>query len=299
VIQNNLSEPIVSIIIPCYNGERHIGETIQSVLDQTYQQFEIIVIDDGSTDRSKKIISSFTKEDNRISYYYQTNGGVSSARNNGLKKAKGKYIALLDADDVWYKDNLERKIKVLLENPNISWVFSDMDIADSNLNNVRLSEKGTDKDLLNKLLLWEGEVVPGPCSNIVFLANCLKKGIAFNCQLSTTADLDFCIQLARHFAAKKIEKSLWVYRVLSNSMSRSVAAMEHDHLIIYKNAKREKLFHSFWFKQKCFSNNYIMIGGSWWVAGQKKLRGLMYVLLAIVVYPPNSKKVFKKIFVKK
>src|SRR5687768_2011753 len=96
--------PQVSVIIPAYNAGKHLAETVQSVLAQTYSGFEIIISDDGSTDNTSGIAQSFG--DPKIRYSYQQNSGVSAARNNGAKAATGKYLAFLDADDLFHRDNL-------------------------------------------------------------------------------------------------------------------------------------------------------------------------------------------------
>jgi len=108
-------EELVSVIIPLYNSEKYVYETIKSVIEQTYKHIEIIVIDDGSSDGSAGTVKKIIKEYDEITieYYYQTNSGVSVARNNGIMKAKGKYIAFLDSDDLWVKSKLERQIQAL------------------------------------------------------------------------------------------------------------------------------------------------------------------------------------------
>ncbi len=104
-----------SVIIPLYNKENYIEDTLKSVLNQTFKDFEIIIVNDGSTDLSLKLLSTFN--DKRIKIYTTTNQGVSSARNLGIKKAKAKYIALLDADDIWYNIHLEELNKTILKFP--------------------------------------------------------------------------------------------------------------------------------------------------------------------------------------
>lgn len=99
----------VSIITPCYNSQRYIGETIESVLAQTYSNWEMIIVDDGSTDHSAEVVKSYCK-DGRIQYISQENEGSSSARNHAIRCAKGQYIALLDADDIWMPNFLEKQI---------------------------------------------------------------------------------------------------------------------------------------------------------------------------------------------
>ena len=104
---------LVSIITPCYNGEKFIRETIESVIGQTYENWEMIIVDDGSKDKSEIIITEYSLHEPRIKYVRQENSGSASARNNGINKAEGRYLALLDADDVWHKDFLEKQISFL------------------------------------------------------------------------------------------------------------------------------------------------------------------------------------------
>ena len=104
-----------SIIIPLYNKENYIKQTLNSVLSQEYYNYEIIVIDDGSTDKGFSIVSEIAKKNKKIKIYQQTNQGVSIARNNGLKHAKYNYICFLDADDIWYPSFLT-KVNHLIEN---------------------------------------------------------------------------------------------------------------------------------------------------------------------------------------
>ena len=105
----------VSIITPCYNGARYISETIDAVIAQSYVNWEMIIVDDGSKDNSAEIINSYAQRDSRIHYIYQQNAGSAAARNNGIGQAKGQYIALLDADDLWYPSFLEKQISFMKE----------------------------------------------------------------------------------------------------------------------------------------------------------------------------------------
>lgn len=108
-----MEKGLVSIITPMYNGERFVGETIDSVLNQTYSNWEIIVIDDGSKDKGPEKVKAYADKDSRISIFSQANGGSAAARNNGIRRAKGQYIALLDADDTWNPDFLEKQIQLM------------------------------------------------------------------------------------------------------------------------------------------------------------------------------------------
>lgn len=105
----------VSIIIPTYNRLDFLKISVQSVLEQTYKQFELIIVDDGSTDDTKQWITSLS--DKRIKYIHQINQGASSARNTGIKQAQYDFIAFLDSDDRWVKNKLEKQMKLMLDNP--------------------------------------------------------------------------------------------------------------------------------------------------------------------------------------
>lgn len=126
--------PLVSIIIPCFNYGRFIEETLKSVRDQTWSNWECIVIDDGSTDNSKEVVRDFCAKDSRFKYRYQKNKGVSAAKNNGLKVANGSYIQFLDADDLLSKAKLKYQLSVFKEKEvdivyGISYYFLKNDIT--------------------------------------------------------------------------------------------------------------------------------------------------------------------------
>jgi len=110
-------DPKISIIIPTYNQAESLQETIESVLNQTYKNIEIIIVDDGSTDNTLEIISSF--DNDKIICIQQENKGAGNARNRGIKKANGKYIAFLDSDDLWLKNKLRKQIDFMKQNPEI------------------------------------------------------------------------------------------------------------------------------------------------------------------------------------
>jgi glycosyltransferase involved in cell wall biosynthesis len=115
-----MTESLVSIIIPVYNGEKYLGEATESILAQTYRPIEIIVVDDGSTDGSSKVAQRFS---DHVHYLYQSNRGCHAARNTGIKAARGSYYAFLDADDLWTEDKLARQIAVMEADPGLQIVF--------------------------------------------------------------------------------------------------------------------------------------------------------------------------------
>jgi glycosyltransferase involved in cell wall biosynthesis len=114
------NSPLVSVIIPVYNGEKYLAEAIKSVLAQAHRPIEIIVVDDGSTDRSAEVVRSFPET---IRYYYQRNSGSGAARNTGVQEARGSLLAFLDADDLWVKDKLSLQMPMLEADPALDMVF--------------------------------------------------------------------------------------------------------------------------------------------------------------------------------
>ncbi|MCD9574705.1 glycosyltransferase family 2 protein [Flavobacterium soyae] len=127
---------LVSILTPTYNTEKFIRATIESVQNQTYQNWEMILVDDASTDETAKIISDFADKDSRIKLFkLPKNSGNGFARNVALEKASGKYIAFLDADDLWFTNKLEKQLQFLKAN-NLPFTFSFYDCIDEEGNNL-------------------------------------------------------------------------------------------------------------------------------------------------------------------
>jgi len=121
--------PTVSVIIPTYNRASLVVKAVDSVLAQTYKDYELIVVDDGSTDNTEQCLKRYG---NDIKYIYQHNGGVNKARNTGIDAASGQYIALLDNDDLWREDKLARQVVLLENNPKAAYIFSDFSILKAN-----------------------------------------------------------------------------------------------------------------------------------------------------------------------
>ena len=113
-------KPLVSVVIPVFNGEQYLAATIESVLAQTYHPLEVIVVDDGSTDGSADIVKRYQE----VRYFHQPNRGVAAARNVGISRARGEFIAPLDQDDVWYPDAVEVMADALLGHPEAGYVIA-------------------------------------------------------------------------------------------------------------------------------------------------------------------------------
>lgn len=150
-------EPLVSVIIPCYNAEKIVKYTLDSVINQTYKNVEIICINDCSKDNTLKILEDYAQKDNRIKVLNnEKNSGVATTRNNGLKIAKGEYIAFVDSDDVWHLDKTEKQINFMIEN-DCKLSYTSVDFIDDNGvivgKNFIIPEKVNYKELLKQNII--------------------------------------------------------------------------------------------------------------------------------------------------
>lgn len=138
---------LVSVIVPAYNCEKFIGETIASVLAQTYKNWEMIIVDDCSSDHTRDIVLNSAKQDSRIKYYFlQHNSGAAVARNTAMEHAEGEYMAFLDSDDIWVPDKLEKQLSFMKEN-DVAFSSTSYELIDEDsklLGKVRLARPLTD-----------------------------------------------------------------------------------------------------------------------------------------------------------
>lgn len=143
--------PFFSVVIPLYNKEKYIKRTLESILSQTFSNFEIVIVDDGSKDKSCEIVESIN--DSRISLIRQENGGPSKARNRGIKEAKGEFIAFLDADDEWLPKKLEKQHEFHNENPDVVWSCTSFEASGGKREeHIAYSKDGVIEDALDAIM---------------------------------------------------------------------------------------------------------------------------------------------------
>ena len=190
-------KPFFSVIIPLYNKENFIADTLKSILKQTLQDFEVIVIDDGSTDESLKTASQFN--DSRISIIKQKNVGVSVARNKGVEIAKSKHIALLDADDIWHPNHLFELKKQILQFPNAGLYCNNYQIYyNKNLSHPANLNFKYEKDCLIVENFFKASITNCVAwtSAVGFSKEKFNSVGGFNMKLKTSQDLDLWVKLA-------------------------------------------------------------------------------------------------------
>jgi glycosyltransferase involved in cell wall biosynthesis len=276
-------EPIVSVIIPAYNCEKYISGAVLSALSQTTQEIEVIVVDDGSTDGIKAIIAELCLNDRRLHYFFQDNQGVSSARNNGYARSKGKFISFLDGDDVWLPDNLELKIRKF-QTGDFGLVHSDGVVINELGQITDQVLSGKEGMVLNDLLSWRGTQIPGPSSILVRRETMEKTGL-FDTALSTSADQDFFFRIASNYQIGRVDKITWQYRLHGNNMHSNISRMEKDVIYVYHKAQKMHLFFSEKFRKECFARMYVILAASWAGDGKNKIRGLYFLIHSIVLNP--------------
>ena len=264
------------------------------MINQSYSNWELIIVNDGSTDNSATILNQFSEKDNRIQLINKSNSGVSDTRNKGLEVANGEFITFLDADDVWHTTNLEKKVK-FFTSTDYDVVYSYCQMIDEQSKPIDRILKGENNLKIADFLSLKANYNTAP-SGIVFKKEVLYKIGGFDVNLSNNADQDVLIQsLANGFKIGVISEALWNYRIHPENMSKNVDLLEKDSIYLFRKCEKQQLFHSYWFKQQCFSNLYLILAGSWWKNGNNKLRGLYFLLLAIITYPASIALIFKKI----
>jgi len=213
-----------SVIIPLYNKEKEISNTVKSVLNQKFSDFEIIIINDGSTDNSLNEVGKFT--DKRLSIYNKTNQGVSNARNYGIEKAVGKYIALLDGDDIWHINFLSEINKLIKLNPDCRIFGTEYTFNETDLNSVP-------SDSVERTLILDyfkrAKFRPLlTSSSIVIDRNCIGGDIVFNTQFSSGEDLDVWAQLFKKYKQISFSNQILVYYKLDANDRASYKPVELD-----------------------------------------------------------------------
>lgn len=242
MIQN---EPLVSVITPAYNAERFIAETIESVLAQTYSNWEMIIVDDSSTDRTVEIVQTYVDRDERIKLHQlEKNSGSGIARNRAMDLAKGRFIAFLDSDDLWMPEKLERQIKFMLDN----------DIAFSFTKYVRMKEDGTVTNAITDAPLkvtYDDLMKHCVIGCLTVVLDRSKIGEERMMEIRTRQDYVFWLTLTKKgFIAYGLPEVLAKYRLVEHSISSNKLKAARQNWRVYYKIEDQPLWKSIWY----FSN---------------------------------------------
>lgn len=237
--------PKVSVIMPAYNAECFIAQAIESVLNQTLTNWELIVVNDGSTDGTAEVLAGYTDE--RIRVTHQVNGGEAVARNRGLDAVKGEFVAFLDADDLYLPNALASMVRYLSSNPEVDVLLSDGYFCDEHGKPLmRLSEHRPGPytgDILEPLVL-SASVISGIICTMSRRTAIERSGARFDPTLVIGPDWDFWIQLARHARFGYLDQLTCMYRMHQTNITTAAGAQRRKADLV---RGRLKVLNAGWF----------------------------------------------------
>lgn len=231
------ARPLVSVIVPVYNGRRYVKEAIQSALDQTYAPCEIFVIDDGSDEPVEPFLAEFGQA---IHVFRTTNRGVAAARNRGIQESTGDLIALLDQDDVWLPTKLERQVDLLLRDDQIGLVHCDIVYRDETQGRDYVKRRPR-ADLAGRCYgrLFLGCAISA-CT-VVFRRSVLDYVGFFDEHIRGTDDYDLELRIARQYSFGYVDERLAIYRVHDRNWShRSLDMLRNELLVVQKAVAQDQ-----------------------------------------------------------
>ncbi len=219
--------PNVSVIIHTYNNEKFIVETIESVLNQTYRDYEIIVVDDGSVDGTHDALLPYMQQ---IRYHYKENGGIASAKNTGIRLSQTEFIAFLDHDDLWAPDKLKLQMECFNENPQVGLVYAKYTSFRDGKELRTKPEKGYSgwifKELLSKSFIQT--------STVMVKKECLDAVGPYDESFSLGDEYDMFLRISKKFQCGFIDKGLTRYRVHDTNASKDDFLFDKENLGVYK-----------------------------------------------------------------
>ncbi|WP_375474041.1 glycosyltransferase [uncultured Nostoc sp.] len=236
MIKSTFDVTVISVIIPAYNSEKTIKETIQSVLNQTFTNFELIVINDGSQDSTLEVITQI--KDARIKIFSYPNAGGNVSRNRGLNRAVGKFVSFLDADDLWTPDKLESQLKALQENSTAKVAYSWTDYIDANGKLVLSGKRINLNANIYESLLLSNFLENG--SNPLICREALIKLGGFDESLTAAQDWDMWLRLASKLDFICVPSVQILYRISANSVSCNLVRQEKACLRVLETAYKER-----------------------------------------------------------
>jgi glycosyltransferase involved in cell wall biosynthesis len=230
-------DKLISVLMPAYNADRYVAKSIESILNQTHANFELLIIDDCSTDRTWEIISSFAEKDSRVKIIRnQANAGISANRNKLIALSKGKYIAWQDADDISKSYRLEKQLSFLLNNPGVGMVGGYLEFFDGE-KSLYVRKYETDDEILKKNMFRQS---PMAQPTVMVRKEALEKAGMFDEQLGQAEDLDLAYRIGNRYKWANIPEVLLKYRFHPASISnKNIRDNIRDTLMIRKKAARE------------------------------------------------------------
>ena len=226
--------PIVSVIIPTYQHAHFVGQAIESVLAQTYEDYEIIVVDDGSTDNTSEVLAEFGNQIKAI--HHQENRGLSAARNTGIMASHGSLVAFLDADDVWMPDKLEKQVPLFERNESVGLVYSDLSYFDKNgiLPGTAFEGASPQSGMVHSAIFVR-DFIPMP--TVVVRRSCFDVVGLFDETLMACEDHDMWLRISETWAVDFVNEPLARYRFAPTQMHK-----DRERMLVNRLRVQEKAF---------------------------------------------------------
>ena len=229
---------LVSIILNCYNGEKYLRSALESILKQSYKNWELIFWDNKSTDKSKIILKSFKNKKFRY-HFSKKHTSLYKARNLAINKSRGQLLSFIDADDIWEKDKLKRQVKIFSNNKKVSLVYSNLWIHNENRKKRKIYWK---RDLPSGFIYKK--IIKNYCIGIITVMvkkNILIKKKAFNPKYSVIGDFDLFTRLAKKYKFMAIQSPLATYRIHGSNLSLTNRMREINELKYWFKKNKSKL----------------------------------------------------------
>lgn len=209
--------PLISVLMPVYNSEQYVAQAVESILSQTFTNFEFLMIDDGSTDASLKILTAFAARDKRIRLTSRDNQGVSQTRNELLSQAKGKFVAVMDSDDIALPERFAYQVEFLQSNPDVVCVGGAHEVIDEKGRLLTCLELPQHNDQIQQLALAGHGSICHPCA-MIRRASLIEIG-GYDELLLTAHDLDLWLKLGEIGALANLKETVLKYRLHTKSIS--------------------------------------------------------------------------------
>ena len=275
---------LVDVIIPSYNYGRFLQESINSVLGQTFQDFNLFIIDDGSTDNTKEVVSRYQSLHSNIQYFFQENRGLPAARNAGLKLSTAPFIAFLDADDVWMPEKLEETLKPFYAQPNLGVVYTLVEMMNGWGNHLVQERPCTPVrgEVFHQLLF--NNSIAGSSSSVLVRKECVKKVGSFDESLPSCEDWDLWLRIARYFPFDYIAKPLVKIRIHEKNMHKDVERMVRGKLALMEKVFREDSLELAPLRSAAFATIYLTVSRQYMDIGLHT-KGFRFMSKAFLLKP--------------
>lgn len=273
--------PKVTVVIPAYNAMSYLPETLDSVLKQTLTDFEVLIINDGSTDHIVSWASEIT--DSRVHLISQKNQGISGARNTSIVHAQGEYVAFLDADDLWEPTKLEKQVDCLDSKPEVGLVYTWTLLVDQHGKSTGVvTAAHIEGNVWEKLL--PGDVV-GSGSSAMIRRSCFETVGLFDTELSSVADCDMWFRIAAHYPIAVIKEILVYYRQHPSNMSRDYDKMVQNSRLLIEKKFRNVPFELLYLRPRAYGHAFLWLAWKIMSDGGDPEKANFFSRQAILHYP--------------